>query len=405
MIVFKNKGLLDLHAITTFGASVKESKSPIGQFGTGLKYAIAVLLRHGQDIRIIIDGQVYAFGTKVQAIRDKDFSLVQMYEPAGYHAGRQPEPKLCGFTTELGKHWELWMAYRELACNCMDESGSVSHESYAVDGEAGETVICVTGQAFNAVWQNREQYILEGAPHSVVPELLEVRHTPNSGVYYRNILVGQLPTKSLMTYNFLCNVELTEDRTAKYLFLLQDKVRRALLETTDADFIRKAICAPKHTWEAAIDFNTTAEPSQLFKKIVMEEYAKDVMKPSASAVSMVRTREKAAFRHKPMQITQVQAKTLERASEFCRKIGFEVTQYPIHVVQNLGEGILAMAVEREIWLSERVFQLGGTKAVASTLIEEFLHIDRGLRDESRDMQQFLFDKIVSMGEEALGEPL
>src|ERR1700733_12022356 len=47
MIVFENYGEIEIDAITTFGVSVKEGPNPIGFFGTGLKYAVAVLLRHG----------------------------------------------------------------------------------------------------------------------------------------------------------------------------------------------------------------------------------------------------------------------------------------------------------------------------------------------------------------------
>ena len=48
MIVFENPGEIDIRSISTFGVSVKEGDNPIGFFGTGLKYAIVVLLRTGQ---------------------------------------------------------------------------------------------------------------------------------------------------------------------------------------------------------------------------------------------------------------------------------------------------------------------------------------------------------------------
>jgi hypothetical protein len=47
----------------------------------------------------------------------------------------------------------------------------------------------------------------------------------------------------------------------------------------------------------------------------------------------------------------------------------------------------------------------GTKQVASALLEEHLHLAKGLPDESRAMQNFLFDLICSLGERLLGEPL
>jgi len=43
MIVFENQGEIDLIAFTPFGVNTKETDSPIGFFGTGLKYATAVL--------------------------------------------------------------------------------------------------------------------------------------------------------------------------------------------------------------------------------------------------------------------------------------------------------------------------------------------------------------------------
>jgi len=45
MITFENDGEIDLRAISQFGINVKTGDSPIGFFGTGLKYALAVLMR------------------------------------------------------------------------------------------------------------------------------------------------------------------------------------------------------------------------------------------------------------------------------------------------------------------------------------------------------------------------
>lgn len=42
--IFKNAGVIDPRAIATFGVSSKEGASPIGFFGTGLKYAVGVRL-------------------------------------------------------------------------------------------------------------------------------------------------------------------------------------------------------------------------------------------------------------------------------------------------------------------------------------------------------------------------
>ena len=54
-IVHSTPGLIDLRAFTTFGVNSKpNSKNPIGYFGTGLKYAVAVLARHKCPVTVWI---------------------------------------------------------------------------------------------------------------------------------------------------------------------------------------------------------------------------------------------------------------------------------------------------------------------------------------------------------------
>ena len=52
MLSFYNAGIINEISITTFGINAKNDDSAIGYFGTGLKYAIAVLLRNGHEIKI-----------------------------------------------------------------------------------------------------------------------------------------------------------------------------------------------------------------------------------------------------------------------------------------------------------------------------------------------------------------
>src|SRR5690554_6101264 len=117
-LAFHNPGVLDSRLITLFGASVKpNSTNPIGFFGTGLKYAIAVTLRLGGKIELHAGGETITISQQTTAIRDKQFSTIFMRDSKG--------STMLGFTTELGKTWEPWMAYRELLCNALDEGGGV----------------------------------------------------------------------------------------------------------------------------------------------------------------------------------------------------------------------------------------------------------------------------------------
>src|SRR6185437_6468608 len=110
-VVFENRGEIDPIAIRTFGVSVKESENPIGFFGTGLKYALAILLRTKHRITIQSGERVLHVGTREAVVRGERFDLITL----------DGEP--LGFTTQVGKTWAVWMAYRELYCNARDEGG------------------------------------------------------------------------------------------------------------------------------------------------------------------------------------------------------------------------------------------------------------------------------------------
>lgn len=47
MILFQNPGALDLRAISMVGLTSKTGEDTIGRFGTGFKYALAVVTRGG----------------------------------------------------------------------------------------------------------------------------------------------------------------------------------------------------------------------------------------------------------------------------------------------------------------------------------------------------------------------
>src|SRR6185312_10809566 len=157
MIIFQNLGEIDIAAVSTFGVSVKEGDNPIGFFGTGLKYAIAVLLRTGHTVAIHSGLTCVDFGLRKAEVRGQEFEFVTMAIDGG-------KPVDIGFTTQLGKQWEMWMAYREIACNCKDEGGIAQFSNAAPVPTAGTTQIVVQGQDFEAVHADRHKYILEDAP-------------------------------------------------------------------------------------------------------------------------------------------------------------------------------------------------------------------------------------------------
>jgi hypothetical protein len=399
MIVFSNPGEIDVLSISTFGVSVKEGDTPIGFFGTGLKYAIAVLLRNKHAITIYSGKQVVDFTVSTELVRGKSFDFVQMSVDMG-----NPQP--IGFTTELGKQWEMWMAYREIACNCKDEGGTVESASDWPEPEEGATKIIVKGAEFDQVFAQSSFYILEDRPMHTFGGI-EVRSRPGGAFYYRGVRVQEFDKPCLFTYNDLASLELTEDRTVKNQWEPAYRIARGWLQASDELMLREVITAPDSHLEGNLDFHGWGvAPSQAFLKVVGDCLSDRLLRVNKTAMKVWHEATQKPFSPREIQLTRVQQMSVERALDFCQKLGFQIRgAYPIKFVESLGEGGLGLAKDETIFIAEAVLNMGGTKQLASTLIEEYIHLRHGWKDMTRELQNFLFDKLVSVGEELVGEPL
>lgn len=398
IVVFENPGEIDPLVIKTFGVSVKEGDNPIGFFGTGLKYALAILLRTGHEVVIQAGERTLRIGKLETAIRNHPFNLITM----------DGEP--LGFTDAVGKTWEVWMAYRELYCNCKDEAGSVFVAEQMPEPKAGVTRIIVVGDEFRTQHENRSVFILVGEPFLKL-DGCEVYPGESRGVFYRGMLVHRFPNAQLsrFTYNLTRSVDLTEDRTAKHPFFIPMYLAGDLLACEDEGFLRELLALPNSYYEHHFDFRDagvwgSVKPAPAFLKTV-EALARDrAARTNVSAVTRYKEVKRAELTPDTTRLHGVESEILERAARFAKVLGFDVSEYPLIVTDTLGANILGMAEGGRIYISRRAFMVG-TKTVAGTLIEEFIHLKYGHGDESRDMQNFLLDRLVSLGEQMRGEPL
>jgi len=394
MIVFRNHGTIDPASITTFGVSSKENAGAIGFFGTGLKYAIAILLREGCSISIQTGGEVLTFGTERARIRVDEFTFITM------------NGERLGFTTELGKTWELWAAFRELYCNCVDEHGEVSElDPGDPEPAAGvdETIITVKGEAFRDVWARRSEIFLDTKP-LYRHEAVHIHPGPSEFVFYRGIKAYRPSQPTRYTYNIQRKIDLTEDRTVKYAFEVDNAINRGVLECDQESLIHNILTAPQGTFEAQHTWAGVV-PSETVLGLV-RRLSRD-FNPMLNRTALETCRPwllGELHNAKPMELSPLEQARLAKAIAFCETVGFNVAEYPIVVTEFLGEGVLGQSHESRIFISKRTFMMG-TKMLAGTLIEEFLHLRHRLYDESRGMQNFLMDAIVSLGEQITGEPL
>src|SRR5260221_7547776 len=241
-VIFENPGEIDAVLVRTFGVSVKESEGAIGFFGTGLKYSIAILLRTGHTVAMQSGGRKHRFALKEVTIRGEVFQIVTM------------DRQELAFTTQLGRAWDLWMAYRELYCNAMDESGTVFCADQQPAPKPGVTRVIVGGRDFRQEHDKRAGFILTGDPWLNLNDC-QVYEGEGRGIFYRRVLVHRLPAGvSRYTYNITRKVELTEDRTAKYPFLFPRMIAATILSAEDKSFLNDVLGGDKRFFERNLEF-------------------------------------------------------------------------------------------------------------------------------------------------------
>lgn len=400
MIIFQNPGLIDLRAIQIMGLNAKDTKNPIGQFGTGAKYAIAVLLRSGCQVSIFRGKTEYTFATRKEDFRGKSFDFVYMRQGKGPSAIFNEQA--LGFTLELGKHWEPWMAIRELESNVRDEGGqSFANADYQLSLQS--TTIVVHGTTADTAYQQLGDIFISSKP-LWSNSSLEVHRCQNpeqhSWIYYRGVRVQKLDHPALFRYNILSEQSLTEDRTLRYSWTAIGELQN-LGSCGKDEVLLPLLSASKENFEWNCSFS---EHMISDKFIEMTAAMGNRALPGAWKAARI-ARGFAEYEEVPMDALQCQM--LARAHAFIERMGeHRIRRFPVHLAADLGVNRLGTTIRGrdEIWLAVRVFEMG-MKQLISCLYEEFVHLDRNLTDLDYEMQNFLFDTIITQAAKLQGEIL
>lgn len=283
-LVFETKTILDIRAITTFGLHAKpNTKSPIGYFGTGLKMAIAVLCRLGIPVEVHIGTAQYAFRADPIMFRSKEFQLITMGRKRSLAALWDTHEM--PFTTELGKNWKLWMAFRELEANTRDEGGHtywVNPGAYihpSLTPTEGRTrIILHSTPELREVFNERHTTFLRGGlvERGSNPEI-QIMNGESKYIYYRGMRVLDLEKPSAFTYNILGGpwCDLTEDRTLKYGYMVPVQIAQFLAQSTDKELIHRLLSVNDTHYEHELPIDRVTDPSPEFLDIVKNRVANE----------------------------------------------------------------------------------------------------------------------------------
>ena len=190
---------------------------------------------------------------------------------------------------------------------------------------------------------------------------------------------------------------------------MNEAIERTIISSTNRDFIYRCLTSGKGFHEASLTFTDSHAPVEMsseFKVACADLLERMPENVNRYALNFYKSRTQTEVSLLPSQLSRVQQMQFDKASDFVRKLGFDdLDRFPMQVVRWLGEGVYGKAIDGRIYIGQDCFDKG-TKFLASTIVEEYVHCRYGFQDESRSMQTWLFDRIVSMGEEHVtGEPL
>lgn len=320
MIVLKNRGEIDLDLIKVMGVSAKESDNPFGMFGTGLKYAISVLLRESIEFCLWVGANKYDFFTEEKTFRDQTFSICKMQGP--HDSIDLP------FATNLGRNWDIWQAYREIDCNCMDEDGEI-YNADSVRGEAGYTIFCIEEIDTRGIFLRDS-----AAPLLFNNDDIEIYEGESECIYYRGVRAKDLDRSSLHTYNIKRECDLTEDRLLCYDFQIERTIHESVaqMSSSNKSLIKSVVTAKPHHYESTLNMGayTSVAPGQYFKQVVQEN-AKDVGHNVKSYITQHTPKA-------PETRMERRAKMMNRLEDFCSDYDLEwnIEYYP-SLLQITGE--------------------------------------------------------------------
>lgn len=431
-----SKGVIEENAFRLIGASTKrEDDSKIGFFGSGLKYAIAFLMRQEIELKIFAGEQEIKLTTEDTLLRDTSFKVILV---------NGVETSL---TTELGAKWGYWGSLRELVCNAIDEGEEkieVVDDAIAVEDYTSfyikvnddiRKILNDWGLYFSEA-RNDLKYAFDRVAELedfLQDEVKFKNRLYNGGkglVIYRKGIQCYLDTetKSLFHYD-MDFAEINESRVLDSMHVFKYQLVKYLKQYASQELVKNILKNMQGHWEGTldwddayfIDFNENWKEAAKEELLVPEEVAgmharngvdlseaiqvpnalaKNLKKQFGSAIQAAGYTDDSDEEMIVVDRTSKQDYLLQEVMNFFEEVGYAV-DYPVKIVQFESKKRLGQAKDNTILISEKVFDLG-RKEIANTIIEENEHLKSGHGDETRAFQTHLIGTMLTYMEEKNG---
>lgn len=457
-LCIRNPGVADPRAFTLIGASTTRSSTKegsIGQFGSGTKHAIALLLRYGIRPVIYPGNLKMEFYSKPETIKGSTFNRVCINYGGKDEDGRNRSgSEDTSFTLEWGvQDWKLLnMALREFVANAIDGSLEYNNDFSAVEMEIVDKPRAKSG--YTSVYIPYEPKVEEAYRginttflHFANPELLNHKLLPkrnpdskNTLIYKKGVLVSLIKSDSVYDYNLGPELTLDESRNAnewevKYAIAqaLQDAEAEELMPiisrsmhdekflegTIDASYIEtnsydkdKLERRSKEfikAFKALFGENAVVTGSPILSKLVKEKGFEPVVFANQNWLEVLkkykcpsdgRILSKAESEGKvTAEPTEEMLKSLERMWGLIWQLGLtndkdKPTVKSFYSIMDAGAQTFGYYIPGDsvIYLHK---DLGG-ELIDKVTCEELSHYISGASDNSRDFQDYLFRIIMKM---------
>lgn len=401
-----NNGEIDINAFRLIGASTKRGdNTKIGFFGSGLKYAVAVLLRNNVGLRIFSGEKEIKISTSKQKLGEQEFEVIKFNN------------RLTSLTTDMGADWKLWYSIREIYCNAIDEGGAEIQVTNEVKPKKDKTIFYLDINKVNDVFVNWDNYFSDKRT-DIIYDSFSTKFFSSHGkliVYRKGIQVLEREVENLFDYDFN-TIEINESRTVRSEFELEWTTVKELKQHASEEMITE-IFNNINSWEAKLDWSHGHSFSKkwldvLGNKIIFLEDTAGAFTEERTAMSIILPNRLAMALKKEfgekikifgvadtnkqgniLDKTEKQKIIIDECLDFLSgelDIKYQIKICDFEIKTQLG-GV--DKINEYILLSPRIFDMG-KKQVLSTIIEEYAHLYSNADDKTRRFQNFLIEQYI-----------
>lgn len=407
---------IDENAFKLIGACTKrDDDSKIGYFGSGLKYALAVLLRENIAFRVFSGKKEIKMTVNSEVFRGQAFNIISV-------CGKETS-----LTTSMGVDWKPWQAVREIFCNALDEAHPSREIVDTVKPEKGITAFYIPTEnsEIQFIVDNWDKYFAHDR-RPLVGDCCKI-YSPicdTVNIYRKGIRCWDESYASLYDYDF-DTIRITESRSVEYTFEIWEGMAKLWGKYATTQMIDALLALGKTRKSDATYAEDRIDWGYAhFSDLWREYFAGQILVPSNFAgwfpditsksnavivpdklLRMLKKQFKddiatameemdAYGEYCTTKYNERQAFLLKECMQFFDEVKLNIP-YDIKLGMFKNKDILGSAQKGCIILSAKVFDMG-KKQIVSTIMEECAHLESEQPDKSRGFQNYLINQIITM---------